>query len=34
VVADAYFAKNNFVTGLQEMKFDLVSRFRDDAALY
>src|SRR5690606_20810295 len=25
VVADAYFAKNNFVTGLQEMKFDLVS---------
>ena len=33
VVADAYFAKNNFVTGLQEMKFDLVSRFRDDAAL-
>jgi len=34
VVADAYFAKNNFVTGLQEMKFDLVCRFRDDAALY
>jgi len=34
MVADAYFAKNNFVTGLQEMKFDLVSRFRDDAALY
>jgi hypothetical protein len=34
VVADAYFAKNNFVMGLQEMKFDLVSRFRDDAALY
>ena len=34
VVADAYFAKNNFVTGLQEMKFDLVSRFRDDAVLY
>ncbi len=34
MVADAYFAKNNFVTGLQEMKFDLVSRFRDDAVLY
>ena len=34
MVADAYFAKNNFVTGLQEMKFDLVCRFRDDAALY
>lgn len=34
VVADAYFAKSNFVTGLQEMQFDLVSRFRDDAALY
>ena len=34
VVADAYFAKNNFVTGLQEMKFHLVSRFRDDAVLY
>jgi len=34
VVADAYFSKNNFVTGLQEMKFDLVCRFRDDAALY
>ncbi len=33
-VVDAYFAKNNFVTGLQEMEFDLVSRFRDDAALY
>jgi len=34
VATDAYFAKNNFVTGLQEMKFDLVSRFRDDATLY
>jgi len=34
VIADAYFAKNNFVTGLQAMKFDPVSRFRDDAALY
>ena len=34
VFADAYFAKNNFVRGLQEMKVDLVSRFRDDAALY
>lgn len=33
VVDDAYFAKDNFVTGLEEMKFDLVSRFRDDAAL-
>ncbi|WP_413777229.1 transposase [Anaerorudis cellulosivorans] len=34
VLADAYFAKNNFVTGLQELEFNPVSRFRDDAALY
>jgi len=34
VVADAYFAKNNFVTGLQQMNFELISRLRDDAALF
>lgn len=34
VVADAYFAKNNFVSGLQEMGFDLISRFRDDAVMF
>lgn len=34
VVADAYFAKSNFATGIQELGFDLISRFRDDAALF
>jgi len=34
LVADTYFSKNNFVTGLQGMKFNPVGRFRDDAALY
>ena len=33
VVADAYFAKCTFVTGLDCLAFDLVSRFRDDARL-
>ena len=33
VVADAYFAKSTFVTGLDCLAFDLVSRFRDDARL-
>ncbi|WP_332456343.1 transposase [Petrimonas sp.] len=29
VVADAYFSKNSFATGLKEMEFHLISRFRD-----
>ena len=33
VVADAYFAKSTFVTGLECLAFNLVSRFRDDARL-
>ena len=34
IVADAYFAKYKFVSGLQEQGFHLVSRFRDDAVLF
>ena len=34
VFADAYFSKANFAAGLKEMDFHLISRFRDDAALY
>jgi len=34
VVADAYFSKANFASGLKEMDFHLVSRFRDDAVLF
>lgn len=33
IVADAYFAKHNFVKGLEALDFYLVSRFRDDAQL-
>ena len=33
VVADAYFAKRTFVTGLECLAFNLVSRFRDDVRL-
>lgn len=33
VVADAWFAKSNFVEGLDKMGFHLISRFRDDANL-
>jgi len=34
VVADAYFSKISFATGLKEMGLHLVSRFRDDAVLF
>ena len=34
VVADAYFAENKFATSLQEMRFGLISRLRDDASLF
>ena len=34
VVADAFFAKKNFVDGLAKLGLKLVCRFRDDAALY
>lgn len=34
VVADAYFSKKNFVDGLSNMGFQLISRFRDDAVLF
>lgn len=34
VVADAYFAKRNFMDGLAKTGFNLVSRLRDDAALW
>ena len=34
VVADAFFAKKNFVDGLTNLGLKLVCRFRDDAALY
>ncbi len=33
VVADAFFANNTFVTGLDQLAFDLVSRFRDNIRL-
>lgn len=33
IVADAYFSKESFVTGIQRLGFDLVSRFRDDVRL-
>lgn len=33
VVADAWFAKSNFVEGLDKMDFHLISRFRDDVNL-
>lgn len=34
LVADAYFSKSSFATGLKEMDFYLISRFRDDAVLF
>lgn len=34
IVADAYFSKSNFVSGLCALDFHLISRFRDDAALF
>ena len=34
VVADAFFSKRNFVDGLTKMGLKVISRFRDDAALY
>ena len=33
VVADAFFANNTFVTGLDQLAFDLVSRFCDNIRL-
>ncbi|MGI6313981.1 MAG: transposase [Candidatus Cryptobacteroides sp.] len=33
IVADAYFSKESFVTGVKTLGFDLVSRFRDDVRL-
>ena len=33
IVADAYFSKESFVTGVHSLGFDLVSRFRDDVRL-
>ncbi|KAA6317379.1 hypothetical protein EZS27_032455 [termite gut metagenome] len=34
VVADAYFSKSDFVAGIGQLGFHLVSRFRDDAVLF
>src|SRR5690554_4462344 len=34
VVADAYFSKISFVSGLEDMNLHLISRFRDDAVLF
>ncbi|HCS74412.1 MAG TPA: hypothetical protein DIW17_11130 [Clostridiales bacterium] len=34
VVADSYFSKISFATGLKEMGLHLISRFRDDAVLF
>jgi hypothetical protein len=34
VVEDAYFSKSNFVAGIGQLGFHLVSRFRDDAVLF
>jgi len=33
IVADAYFSKESFVSGVKMLGFDLVSRFRDDVRL-
>jgi len=33
IVADAYFSKESFVTGVKNLGFDIVSRFRDDVNL-
>jgi hypothetical protein len=32
-VADAYFSKESFVTGVKSLGFNLISRFRDDVSL-
>lgn len=34
IVADAFFAKQNFLSGLAKLGYHLVSRMRDDAALW
>ncbi len=34
IVANAYFSKYSFRVGIQEMDFDLISRFRSDSVLY
>ena len=33
IVADAYFSKESFATGVKRLGFDLISRFRDDVNL-
>lgn len=33
IVADAYFSKESFVTGIKEQGFNIISRFRDDVNL-
>ena len=33
IVADAYFSKESFVTGVKSLGFNLISRFRDDVNL-
>ncbi|MDO4826607.1 MAG: transposase [Bacteroidia bacterium] len=33
IVADAYFSKESFVTGVKEQGFNIISRFRDDVNL-
>ena len=33
IVADAYFSKESFVTGIKELGFNIISRFRDDVSL-
>ncbi len=33
IVADAYFSKESFATGVKSLGFDLISRFRDDVNL-
>ena len=33
IVADAYFSKESFATGLKTLGFNLISRFRDDVSL-
>jgi len=34
IVADAFFSKNFFAQGIEEMNFHLVSRLRDDANIF
>ena len=33
IVADAFFSKESFATGVKRLGFDLISRFRDDVNL-